>query len=296
VAERDRGRPVPWRRTPSGRSERALRRLRGGMVGRTAPVRRWHAQLAGERISPTTAAKAYRLLRQILEAAVDDRLVRANPCRVKGAATERSRQRSIPSVDEVRRLADAIEPRYRAMVLMAAFAGLRKGECLGLARCHLALDADPPTVTIERARVETRTGIVFQQPKTDAGYRTLALPALLVGALHDHLEAYVADGPEELLFTTERSGGTPARSTWRRVWTAARETAGVDCTFHDLRHVAGTLNAAAGATVKEAMARLGHSSPDAALRYQHAVQSRDAAIAAGVDKLLGGVGVEVGTN
>ena len=57
--------------------------------------------------------------------------------------------------------------------------------------------------------------------------------------------------------------------------------AGVSCTFHDLRHVAGTLNAAAGATIKEAMARLGHASPVAALRYQHAVAARDAVIAGG---------------
>ncbi|MGB5756367.1 MAG: site-specific integrase, partial [Acidimicrobiales bacterium] len=67
----------------------------------------------------------------------------------------------------------------------------------------------------------------------------------------------------------------------------ARKAAGVECTFHDLRHVAGTLNAQAGATLKEAMRRLGHSSPDAALRYQHAVDERDAAIADAVGQIIG---------
>jgi integrase len=40
--------------------------------------------------------------------------------------------------------------------------------------------------------------------------------------------------------------------------------------FHDLRHTAGTLSAQAGATLKELMARIGHSTPRAAMRYQHA--------------------------
>ena len=68
----------------------------------------------------------------------------------------------------------------------------------------------------------------------------------------------------------------------------ARANADVDCTFHDLRHVAGTLNAAASATIKETMARLGHSSPEAALRYQHALAQRDAEIADAVDAWLRG--------
>ncbi len=38
-----------------------------------------------------------------------------------------------------------------------------------------------------------------------------------------------------------------------------------------------------GATTKELMARLGHSTHDAALRYQHAAQARDAEIAAKLD-------------
>jgi integrase len=49
--------------------------------------------------------------------------------------------------------------------------------------------------------------------------------------------------------------------------------------FHDLRHVGGTLAAATGASLKELMARLGHSITRAALMYQHASRDRDQAIA-----------------
>jgi integrase len=59
--------------------------------------------------------------------------------------------------------------------------------------------------------------------------------------------------------------------------------------FHDLRHVGGTLAAATDASLKELMARLGHSSTRAAMIYQHATKDRDLAIA----KALGGLVQEV---
>ena len=173
------------------------------------------------------------------------------------------------------------------MVLLAAFAGLRKGVCFGLARRHLGLDADPATIAIERSRVHTNShGMIFQDPKTVASARRLTLPGALVDELRAHLDLFVGPGADALVFTAKQTGDTPTKVMWRRIWDHARTTAGVDCTFHDLRHVAGTLNAAAGATIKEAMARLGHSSPEAALRYQHAVAARDAEIAGGVDRLI----------
>ncbi len=261
------------------------------LVGKisAATVREWNSKIRGGSISDTTAAKAYRLLRQIMQSAVDDRLIRENPCRLKGAAVERSQERQIPSIEDVHRLGDAIEPRYRAMVFVAAFAGLRKGECYGLARRHIDLDAEPPTLFVERSRVTTRAhGLIFQPPKTAAGVRGLALPESVATELRSHLEAFVDEDPDALVFTAAHSGDTPTTTVWRRAWDRARRATNVDCSFHDLRHVAGTLNAAAGATTKEAMARLGHASPVAALRYQHAVAERDREIAAGVDRIIGG--------
>ena len=81
-----------------------------------AAVRTWHGRLAAQGLAKATTAKAYRVLRQILAAAVDDHLLRDNPCRVVGAASEQSAERRVPSLDEVVALADGIAPRYRAMV------------------------------------------------------------------------------------------------------------------------------------------------------------------------------------
>jgi len=95
-------------------------------------VRAWLADLQAQRLSPTTVAKAYRLLSRILGAAVEAGYLPRNPCTVKGAGQERAPEMRFATVAQVAALADAIDPRYRALVLVAAYGGLRWGELVGL--------------------------------------------------------------------------------------------------------------------------------------------------------------------
>jgi integrase len=70
---------------------------------------------------------------------------------------------------------------------------------------------------------------------------------------------------------------------------AARVVAGrPDLTIHGLRHTGATLAAATGATLAELMRRLGHSTPVAALTYQHATDDRDRAIAEALSEFHAG--------
>jgi hypothetical protein len=72
-----------------------------------------------------------------------------------------------------------------------------------------------------------------------------------------------------------------------RIWVPATEAAGLEgLRFHDLRHAAGTLPARTGATAKEPMARLGHSSSRAAMIYQHAAGERERLIADRLDVMI----------
>lgn len=249
-------------------------------------IRRWFGDLSNGTQSRATIAKAYRLLKQILAAAVDDRLIRANPCNIKGASGEHSAERRIPSVDQVRALADAIAPEYRLIVLLAAFVGLRRGECLALRRSSLDQRGTVRYISIEASLVYLDQIIIEQQPKTSAGVRRLAVPASVATEVDQHLDAFVGPDKNALIFVDRRTGETPTITVWRRVWANAATRAEVDCTFHDLRHVAGTLNASAGASIRESMARLGHASPRAALRYQHAAELRDVEVAASIDRLV----------
>lgn len=117
-----------------------------------ADVRRWRADLLAAGVTPVTAAKAYRLLKAIMATAADDGLIRRNPCRVKGAGTEKSPERPVLTVAQVYALADAAGPRYRALVLLACFCGLRWGELAALRRCDI--DIETGTVRVARQLTE----------------------------------------------------------------------------------------------------------------------------------------------
>lgn len=79
-----------------------------------------------------------------------------------------------------------------------------------------------------------------------------------------------------------------APSTLYKVYYPARKAAGrEDLRWHDLRHTGAVLAAQTGATLAELMGRLGHSTPGAAMRYQHAAADRDAEIARRLSELAG---------
>jgi integrase len=81
-----------------------------------------------------TVAKAYRLLKAIFNPAVDDGLIRRNPCRIKGAGQQRSPERPVLAGPEVYSLADTVGDRCRALVLLAVFGSLRWCELAALRR------------------------------------------------------------------------------------------------------------------------------------------------------------------
>ena len=140
------------------------------------------------------------------------------------------------------------------------------------------------TSTAEHLDIEPTT---LGRPKSDAGYRTLAIPEPLVPALEAHLAEHAGVGPEGFVFVGSR-GATVHRGVFTRKFRNACTAAGVPRSFHfhDLRHTHMTAAAASGASTKELMRRLGQSSPAAALRYQHATDSRDKAIAGAVGDAL----------
>lgn len=198
----------------------------------TASVRAWYADLRGPSgPGASTAAKCYRLLRSILGTAVEDGLIPANPCTIKGAGIEPADERPIPTVAEALQLADAIHPRLRTAVFLAAFVGLRKGELLGLQRADL--DLGDQEITIARQRQLDRHG-----------------PAALVDDLHAHLDAYAQPGADGYVFTGHK-GGPLGPHVLQNAWAKARAEVGMPLLhLHDLRHLAGTLAASTGAGTK----------------------------------------------
>ena len=220
-------------------------------------VRRWRKELLDSGASVATAAKAYRLLKAILNTAVDDGLIRRNPCRITGATQDRSPERPVLTLRQVFALADAIHPRFRALILLAVFCSLRWGELAALRRSNIDLRTGTVKITRSLAKLPGG-GYRFGPPKSEAGHRTVVIPGVIADDPSWHLARFVGPDDDALIFTS--SAGTPLhdRNFRRRVWHRACTAAGLSGVhFHDLRHTGNDLTAAAGANLRELMERMG---------------------------------------
>jgi site-specific recombinase XerD len=249
-----------------------------GHEGRVRQDRRTEQRVVGFPGGPVTVAKACRLLHAIFEMAAEDRIIARNPCRIAGAGQEESDERAVVPLPVVFKLADTVPVRYRTLILLATFADMRWGELVGLRRENVDLDACEIRITETLAQLD-KGGLRPDTPKSRAGRRIVAFPAEIAPEIRWHLERFAEPGKRGFVFVGPK-GGQLRRSNFHRTWEKARTSVGLpDLHFHDLRHTGGTLSATTGATLKELMARLGHSSVRAALIYQHATRDRDQAIA-----------------
>lgn len=245
-------------------------------------VREWYAKTLKDH--PTMRSHAYSLLRTIMGSAVVDELIDANPCRIVGAGRAKRVHKIRPaSVEELATLSAEMPERLRLMVALASWCALRFGETVELRRGDV--DLSDEVIRIRRAAVRTKGTYSVTTPKSDAGLRDVAIPPHLVPVIESHLTKFVGKKQDSLLFPNE-TGEHLQPSTLYRHWYKARAKAKRDdLRWHDLRHSGAVLAAATGASLAELMARLGHSTPQAAMRYQHAAQGRDREIAALLSKL-----------
>ena len=143
---------------------------------------------------------------------------------------------------------------------------------------------------VRKATAETQDGTqIDDDPKSEAGKRPIALPGGLRTDIEIHLTRYAQPGLDGRLFVGPQ-GGIPRRRNFNRIWQRALRDAGIpdemDLHLHDLRHTGSTWSAQSGATLRELMNRIGHSSTRAAMIYQHATRDRDRAIAEALDALI----------
>ncbi|HET9873204.1 MAG TPA: site-specific integrase [Propionibacteriaceae bacterium] len=223
-------------------------------------VRAWVQEMLDDGLAPTSVRKAVFALRQALEAAIADGRLFTNAALNVPLPAERAKPPRFLTQAEVERLCAAMPERYRALVLVGAYAGLRWGEAAGLTRMN---------VEIERSRIRvTSTAIEIgghvslgQQPKTTRSKRTIPVARAVIERVQAHLDQFVPADPDALVFTSPM-GGPLARSRFtRRVWRPATEAAGLrGLTFHGLRHSFVAILVAAGCNVREVSEWAGHTS------------------------------------
>jgi integrase len=244
----------------------------------------WTGTLA-ETLGPSQVRQAYRLLSQILAAAVDNDLIPVSPCR-------RPRLRPLPdpdprilSVSEVGRLAAACALDDRVLVLLLAYGGLRIGEALPLRRRHL--DVVGGRVLVKTAVTELPGGPVIDTPK-DHQVRELALPVFVVRLVRTLLAA-VPDDPDAFVFPGRQKHTRHRQQSYhgfrRRFRRAVAATGLGEVTPHDLRATHASWVADTHG-VLAAAARLGHSNDNVTTRhYARVPDTKDAQIAKDLDKL-----------
>ncbi len=247
-----------------------------------ASVRAWYARLAEGK--PTLRAHAYGLLRAILATALTDELIPANPCHIRSAGTVKRKIKIKPlSVADLEKLVTAMPAKYQVMTLLAAWCGLRFGELTELRRKDV--DTKNGILHIRRGVAWVSGKPVVGTPKSVAGIRDVAIPPHLLPVVKQHLSDHAAWGKDGLLFPAPTGTHLTTSTLYASFYPARKKIGRPDLRWHDLRHTGAVLAASTGATLAELMARLGHSTPGAALRYQHAAQARDVEIAKALSKL-----------
>ncbi len=235
-----------------------LPRLGDRPIGSIRPeeVRSFVSGLLEAGVGRRTAQIARQVLGAILEEAARDGVIPANPVRLAPAPRLEHRELRVPTPEDVERLVDALPERWRPLVMLAAWGGLRWGEVAGLRVGDV--DVLGRRVRISRQAVEAKGGLEVRDVKTAAGRRTVALPSFVAEAL---AQAAADRGREEPLFPNSEGGVLGRRARKSRVWRPAVRAARLEgLRFHDLRHFAATVAVAAGAHPRALQARLGHSS------------------------------------
>ena len=137
-------------------------------VDRTS-LREWVARLSDPDdggLAPATISKAVQVFNKAMRAALEDRLISVNPVeRLPLPKIEREEMRFL-TPDELRRLADTIDPRYRAFVVLAGYSGLRVGELLALRWGNV--DMLRRQVTVIETLTDLAGQLSFGPPKTRA--------------------------------------------------------------------------------------------------------------------------------
>ncbi len=238
-------------------------------------VRAWVAELASQGLAPATVQKAYQTLAKVLRAAVDADLLSVTPCRRIPLPKVEQEEMRFLAPREVAGLTLAMPSRYQALVLFAAYCGLRLSELAGLRRS--ALDLTRGRVRVSENAVEVRGTVEWGVPKTRAGRRTVPMPAFVAAALERHLVDHVDRAPAALVFGGT-GGGVLRAGSWRhRFWIPAVRAAGLESLrIHDLRHTAVSLWIAAGASPKQIATWAGHTSVSVVLdRYGQLYEGND---------------------
>jgi integrase len=248
-------------------------------------VQAFIAHLEEKGLAPSTIRQCYLVVAGVFSSAFESDIIARTPCRGINLPKAAHTEMRFLTPDQVEDLASAIDDRYRALVITAAYTGCRFGEMAGIRIDRI--DLLRRTLTVVETLSDVNGRVRLTPPKTTAARRQIALPRYAVRALEEHLGRWSL-GEEGFVFSSPTGGPLRRTNFRRRVWIpAVRASVGEPLRFHDLRHTHAALLIAQGEHPKVIQTRLGHSSIQVTLdTYGHLFDGLDEAAADRLDEII----------
>jgi integrase len=256
----------------------------------------WVAEL-GKKMGPASVTACFHLLKLPLDAATMDGKIRVNPLSgVKLPRPPKAKQTAdtVLTADELSAVIVKMRDRWKALVFVPGWLGLRWSEALGLRRCDVNVFRKELQVgRVVVVEPDCRTLLIKDGGKTGNATRTVPLPEPAVKVMLNHMATYCVSGsPEDFPFLT--TAGLASRRSWfRRSFMRGLKGAEIPkkIRVQDLRHTAATLMLDAGIDLLDVSKRLGHANPSTTYDiYAHLLDARreagTAALAAAMRKAV----------
>lgn len=243
-------------------------------------VREWVEAMRQDFPTPPRNAQTYRTMATMFKSAVAEELIPASPFVVEGVRSPKPKHKTPLTNEELTAIIQALPEVYQVPIALADHCQLRVSEWTELRRKDLMFRKDG-TLVIKVSRILTWIDgePVVGEPKTEAGKRQINVAKALVPLLQAHMDKFSDKGEDALVFPDEQQSWISHNSLYGTLTRTSNRVIGRSVSSHDFRHHGATEFARSGATVKDLMARLGHTTPTMAMRYQHASQERDSKLA-----------------
>jgi len=257
---------------------------------RKPDIEKWakNLTLAPSNLAPSSAQMVYETLKSILACAVGDGRLSTNHAD-KAWLTPIDKVPFVPlTVDQVHAITDGMRDDMKAAVVVAAGTGLRQGELFGLTVDRV--DFLRMTLNVDRQLFTPSKGRPFFKPPKGApkclnGYRTITLNGMLVEVLAAHL-AQFGPGEDGIIFHNTVGRGV-VRSDGGKYMREATKRAGVEATWHDLRHYHATELLSEGVNPALVAERLGHDLKTLLTTYAHVMPKDEDRVREILDRSLG---------
>lgn len=248
-------------------------------AGRTAPKRG-----APRPLAPKTVRNAHGLLSQLLDYAITQKLIRANPCAGTRLPDEVFTEHLYLTPAEADQLLAALPQHSRPLVLFLLATGCRWSEALGVRAKHLAVINNK--VTFLKKWIEDKSGHFHEEDiKTRRGRRTISLLPRVIETL---VPLIMVDGDRDRHIFRAPRGGDIRHKDFYVIWHKATEAVGLKgLRVHDLRHTHVAWLIAGGVGLSAISRRLGHKTNSVTDDiYGHLMEDVDVRLVAALEEAM----------